>query len=47
VQISGTWDGAGGIGGLVERIFAPRVLRTIYTDELKRLDAYARERRSA
>ena len=47
VQISGTWDGAGGIGGLFERIFAPRVLRAIYTDELKQLDAYARERRSA
>ena len=47
VRISGTWDGAGGIGGLFERIFAPRVLRAIYTDELKRLDAYARERRSA
>jgi hypothetical protein len=46
VQISGTWDGAGGIGGLLERIFAPRVLRAIYTDELKRLDAYSRERRS-
>ena len=26
VQISTTWDGAGGIGGLFERIFAPRVL---------------------
>jgi hypothetical protein len=47
VQISSTWDGAGGIGGLFERIFAPKVLRAIYTDELKRLDAYARERRSA
>ena len=47
VRISGTWDGAGGIGGLFERIFAPRVLRAIYTDELKRLDTYARERRSA
>jgi hypothetical protein len=47
VLISGTWDGAGGIGGLFERIFAPKVLRAIYTDELKRLDAYARERRSA
>ena len=35
------------VGGLLERIFAPRVLRAIYTDELKRLDAYARERRSA
>src|SRR3979490_1708523 len=47
VPISGTWDGAGGFGVLFERIFAPRVLRAIYTDELKRLDAYARERRSA
>lgn len=47
VQISTTWDGAGGIGGLFERIFAPRVMRAIYTDELKRLDAYAREHRSA
>jgi Polyketide cyclase / dehydrase and lipid transport len=47
VRISTTWDGAGGIGGLFERTFAPRVLRAIYTDELKRLDAYARERRSA
>jgi len=46
VQISTTWDGAGGIGGLFERIFAPRVLRAIYADELKRLDAYAREHRS-
>jgi hypothetical protein len=47
VRISTTWDGAGGIGGLFERTFAPRVLRAIYTDELKRLDAYARQRRSA
>ncbi len=43
VQISTAWDGAGGIGGLFERMFAPRVLRAIYTDELRRLDAYARE----
>jgi uncharacterized protein YndB with AHSA1/START domain len=46
VRISTAWDGAGGIGGLFERMFAPRALRAIYTDELKRLDAYARERRS-
>jgi uncharacterized protein YndB with AHSA1/START domain len=43
VRISTAWDGAGGIGGVFERMFAPRVLRAIYTDELKRLDAYARE----
>jgi uncharacterized protein YndB with AHSA1/START domain len=43
VKISTAWDGAGGIGGVFERMFAPRVLRGIYADELKRLDAYARE----
>ena len=45
VQISTAWDGAGGIGGLFERMFAPRVLHAIYADELERLDAYAREHR--
>ncbi len=43
VQISTTWDGAHGIGGFFERMFAPRVMRTIYLDELSRLDAYARD----
>ena len=43
VRISTAWDGARGIGGLFERMFAPRVLRAIYADELERLDAYARE----
>jgi Polyketide cyclase / dehydrase and lipid transport len=47
VQISTSWDGSGGIGGLFERTFAPRVLRAIYADELKRLDGYAREHRPA
>ena len=47
VQISSVWDGAGGIGGLFERMFAPRVMRAIYADEFKRLDAYAREHRPA
>ena len=44
VQISTTWDGAGGIGGFFERTFAPRVMRGIYADELERLNAYARKR---
>jgi hypothetical protein len=47
VQISTTWDGAGGIGGFFERLFAPRVMRGIYADELRRLDAYAREHRAS
>jgi Polyketide cyclase / dehydrase and lipid transport len=46
VRISTEWDGATGIGGFFERMFAPRVLSSIYADELKRLDAYAREHRS-
>lgn len=44
VRISTTWDGAGGIGGVFERLFAPRVMRGIYADELARLDAYVRQR---
>ncbi len=47
VQISTSWNGAGGIGGFFERMFAPRAMRAIYTDELERLDAYAREQRPA
>jgi hypothetical protein len=46
VHISTAWDGAGGIGGVFERLFAPRVLRAIYSDELTRLDVYAREHRA-
>jgi hypothetical protein len=45
VQIATSWDGAGGIGGFFERIFAPRAMRAIYADQLTRLDAYAREQR--
>ena len=37
-----TLAGVGGVGGLFERLFAPRVLRRLYDDELKRLDRYAR-----
>jgi uncharacterized membrane protein len=47
VQISTSWEGAGGIGGIFERLFAPRVMRSIYADELERLDRYARERAGA
>ncbi len=44
VRIATTWEGAGGIGGLFERLFAPRVLRGLYAEELERLNGYARER---
>jgi hypothetical protein len=43
VPISTTWDGAGAIGGVFERMYASRVLCAIYIDELKRLDTYARD----
>src|ERR1051326_4916781 len=43
VQISTSWNGAGGIGGFFEKMFAPRAMRAICTDELERLAAYARE----
>jgi uncharacterized protein YndB with AHSA1/START domain len=45
VQISTSWNGAGGIGGFFERRFAPKAIRAIYTDELERLNAYARDQR--
>lgn len=44
VRIASSWDGAGGVGGFFERLFAPPALRGILADELKRLDAYARAR---
>jgi hypothetical protein len=43
VRIDTTWTGAGGIGGFFEKRFAPTGLRRIYDDELRRLDAYARQ----
>jgi uncharacterized membrane protein len=47
VRIATSWEGAGGIGGFFERTFAPRAMRSLYADELERLDAYAREQASA
>lgn len=46
VRIESGWEGAGGVGGFFERLFAPRVLRRVYADQLQRLNAYAREQRS-
>lgn len=43
VTISTTWP-ARGIRGLVERLVAPRFLRTQYDEELALLDGYARKR---
>ena len=33
---------AAGVRGFIERLAAPRMLRALYTDELARLDRYAR-----
>jgi len=42
VRIESRWQGAAGVGSFFERLFALRVLRRIYADELERLDRYAR-----
>ena len=42
VRIETRWQGAGGVSGFFERVFAPRVLRRIYADELKLLERYAK-----
>jgi uncharacterized protein YndB with AHSA1/START domain len=47
VQISTTWEGAGGIGGFFERTFAPIAVRRLYADELERLNRYALEHAAA
>jgi Polyketide cyclase / dehydrase and lipid transport len=41
VRVETRWQGAAGVGGLLERLFAPRVLRRLYAEELERLDRYA------
>ena len=42
VSFDTRWTGSSGIGGFFERLFAPRMLRRVYRDELERLDWYAR-----
>lgn len=39
VTVEGSWQGAGGIGGVFERTFAPKVLARIYGQMLDRLAA--------
>jgi uncharacterized protein YndB with AHSA1/START domain len=40
VRIETTWQGARGIRGFFERLFAPRVLHHLYREELEHLDRY-------
>lgn len=42
VRIETTWPGARGVRGVLERLLAPLAIRRLYTDELSRLDDYAR-----
>jgi len=41
VAVASQWNGAGGIGGFFERLFAPRGLRRLYDEQLARLASYA------
>ena len=43
VRVHTEWQGAGGIGGFFERLFAPAALKRVYDDALARLDRYARQ----
>ncbi len=42
VRITTDWQSAPGLSGLLERLFAPRLLRGAFVDQLERLDRYAR-----
>ncbi len=41
-RIESRWQGASGIGGFFERLFAPLAAGRLFAAELKRLDQYAR-----
>ena len=41
VRISTEWTASGGVQGLVERLFAPRMLRPVYEKELRQLADFA------
>lgn len=45
VKISTGWQGAGGVGGFFERLFAPRVMKGIYAEELERLNEFVRRQK--
>jgi uncharacterized protein YndB with AHSA1/START domain len=43
VEIATTWEAAG-VMGILERLLAPRAMRSLYAEELDLLDTFARER---
>ncbi len=47
VRIETSWEGAGGVGGFFERLFAPRAMKGIYAEELAKLAQYAGSRRES
>lgn len=42
VAIETRWQNARGFGGMMERLFAPRVMRRLYAQELGQLETYAK-----
>jgi uncharacterized protein YndB with AHSA1/START domain len=46
VSIVSQWNGAAGVGGFFERLFAPRTLKQTYDQVLERLDRYVRDGRA-
>jgi uncharacterized protein YndB with AHSA1/START domain len=47
VSIETVWPPARGIGGVLERLLAPRAMAKVYRAELRLLDRYAREQAMA
>ena len=46
VRIETTWKSSRGLGGLIERIVAPRLFRKLYAEELDLIERWATERDS-
>jgi hypothetical protein len=46
-RIETRWESTPGVAGVLERLFLPRMLRSVYRDDLARLDSVAREAAAA
>ncbi|MBW3634520.1 MAG: hypothetical protein KY456_15995, partial [Chloroflexi bacterium] len=47
LQIETTWEPSSGMAGLIERLVAPRLFRTLYAEELDLVERWAIEQASA
>ena len=47
VRIETRWSPQRGVAGLLERLFAPRMIGKVYDEELRKLEAYAARRAAA